>query len=138
MNLLKSCKPKLSLKDVNSMLTSSDLANLHKTKSNRISSDIILNKKRELYISLDSILQLIEHTGDLTIDNLVSKCKHISELTGTGTSIVVDAIPHEDGKHIILCQDIANCELHRGFLGDKIQIAMIKKSYKAKVKNYGG
>lgn len=129
--LFKSCKASnptnISLTDINSMLTSSDIANLHKTRANMINSDTILSKKKELYISLDNILQLIENKGELTVDNLMSKCRHLSELTGTGTSILVDAIPHEDGKHIILCQDMHNCELHKGFLGDKIHITMIKK-----------
>lgn len=117
----------ISIKDSNDMLTASKLSKEFKAKADIISFDLAIEKRKELFVSLDSILTILQTTQDFTVENIISKCRHISELTGHGTQTTVYAIPSEDGDHITLCQDIATCSIHKGISADKIQLTMLKK-----------
>lgn len=127
LNLFKKKVSSIQLSDVNSICKSTHLAKLYKSNASALQSDIIMQKKKELFISLDSLLKMIEEDRDFTLEALISKCLHISELTGKSSTTTIYAIPDEDGQHITLCADAPNCLKHKDYLGDKLEITMVKK-----------
>jgi len=84
---------------------------------------MLLEKKDEVFISLKDFLDLIE-LEDLSMDIILKKCKHISEID-TKTSIV-EMYSIVENNHIVLCPDAKKCETHKSSLMNKIRIATIR------------
>lgn len=99
--------------------TLSDSAN--KAVDNLISYEYEILKKnpQDYYISFIDLLELIQ--GDMKVENLVSKCKHYTEITSNITSAVeVYAIPSTEG--ILLTTTPPE-----NYKGDKVKVVTIKR-----------
>jgi len=84
---------------------------------------MLLEKKNEVFISLKDFLDLIE-LEDLSMDTILRKCKHISELDTKAS--VVEMYSIVENNHVVLCPDAKKCETHKSSPMNKIRIATIR------------
>ena len=85
--------------------------------------DMILDKKDETYLSFTDFLELMDKK-DLSIEDIVKKCHHISELDKKAS--VVELYSIVEDNHIVLCTDIHTCEKHKEYTGSKIRIVTMR------------
>lgn len=83
-----------------------------------------LENKDEMFIPLSNFMELIE-TPNISMDTIVSKCKHISEINKMRSS-TIDVFSIIEDDHVVLCPDVNNCKKHKGHMGDKIKITTIR------------
>jgi len=110
-----------SIKDISQL--SNEISKQQRVLYNK-EYDLLLKNKDEVFISLTDFLDLME-IENLTIKDIVEKCKHSSEVGSLQTSTVILHSVIED-DHIVLCRDIENCEKHKDQAARKIKIATIK------------
>jgi len=102
---------------------SSELTEKQRNLSNK-EYDLLLKNKNDVFLSLGDFLDLME-IDNLSIKDVISRCKHSSELfPSQSSSIIVHSII--EGDHIILCKDIENCAQHKDSIANKIKITTIK------------
>lgn len=110
-----------SIKDISQL--SNEISKQQRVLYNK-EYDLLLKNKNEVFISLMDFLDLME-IENLTIKDIVLKCKHSSEIGSLQTSsVTLHSIIEDD--HIILCRDIENCEKHKDQIAQKIKITTIK------------
>lgn len=110
-----------SIKDISQLST--EISKQQRTLHNK-EYDLLLKNKDEVFISLTDFLNLME-IENLTIKDIITKCKHSSEVGISQTSsVILHSIIEDD--HIVLCRDIENCEKHKDHIAHKIKIATVK------------
>ena len=86
--------------------------------------ELLLKNKEDVFISLKDFLDLMD-IDNLTIKDILVKCKHSSNIhTQATSSVVLHSIVEDD--HIVLCRDIKNCDKHKDCVADKIRITSIR------------
>lgn len=84
----------------------------------------ILNElQKEVYMSMTDFLNLMDK-DDLSLDDIIKRCHHVSELTKTASVVEIDSVI-EDG-HIVLCPDKNNCEKHSNSKGSRLRIVTVR------------
>lgn len=103
----------------------SDDINKKKEELDNLEYELLHEKKDEMFISLSDFLDLlvIKH---LKIQDILTRCKHVSELDPTKNSAIEVYMIVENG-HIVLCPDVKECETHMGYKGDKVKIVSVRK-----------
>ena len=86
--------------------------------------DLLMESKKEVYMSLEDFLSLM-NSSDITMRDILSSCKHVSELFPSKYTFVEIQAVNEDG-HIVLCGDPTNCEKHKNTKGSKLRIASVR------------
>lgn len=85
----------------------------------------LAENKKDMVISLSDCLELL-NTTNLSMDTIVSKCRHITELNDTKCS-TIEVYSIVEDEHVVLCPDVKTCEKHKGYKGDKIKITTIRR-----------
>jgi hypothetical protein len=86
--------------------------------------ELLMNSADDTYISLRDFLTLMD-IENLTIKDIIAKCKHRSEINSSSSSSVIMHSIIEDG-HIVLCKDTTNCDKHKDQITSKIKITTIR------------
>jgi len=89
-----------------------------------IQSDIYLKNKKDLYISLNDIIEII-NSNSTDLNDIIKKCKHISEINSVVSSYI-DVHAIVENNHVVLCPDISTCSIHNKYSGSKLRIASVK------------
>jgi RNA binding exosome subunit len=118
----KSAKKFLSM--IARLSTLSDEIKKHQEEKTLVEYEILSEDKKNLYISLDDFFSLVE-VKNLTLDDIISKCVHTSEIRSTNFS-VVDIYAIYENEHLVLCPNPKECALHSSYHGDKIRIVTAK------------
>jgi len=84
---------------------------------------IILEKKNEFFISLADFIDLMD-MDDFSMNVILKKCKHSSELAATTSIVEVSALIEDE--HIVLCLNPKKCELHKSKSMQKLRIATVR------------
>jgi len=84
---------------------------------------ILLEQKDEVFISLNDFLDLMEIDA-LSMDVLLKRCKHISELDKKSAVTELYSVVEDD--HVVLCPNPKECERHKDTVMTKIRIATIR------------
>jgi len=87
--------------------------------------EALLEKGDEVFISLKDFLGLME-IPDISIHNILDKCRHISEFDSESSIVEVYCI--SEGGHLVLCEDITTCEKHKNYSGSKLRISSVRVS----------
>lgn len=103
----------------------------HKTDEvNAIEIDMLMEKSDEYFVSLNDFMKIID-LDDWRFSDIVSKFKHFSDLNSGMFSIVNISAINEDG-HIVLCPDTTTCKKHKGYKGDTLRIASIRRNVRVR------
>ena len=86
--------------------------------------ELILDKKDEMFISLNDFLEFTENS-DVSLSDIILRFKHVSELAEGASIVEMFSIVEDD--HIVLCRDVETCEKHKGYAGNKIRIATVRR-----------
>jgi len=118
----------LSVKLINKVISLIKLSNIVKIKNQELEEldlTMALEKKNELFIYFSDFLELLE-TSDLKMESVLKRCKHVSELDPSRSSVVeIDTFIEND--HVILCHDKENCQKHKDLVSTKLRISSIRK-----------
>lgn len=90
-----------------------------------IEYNLLMKDKESVFISLSDFISLLD-IQNLSLADILKKCKHISELQPKNFSIVEVYSIVED-NHIVLCPDITECTKHNSYKGNKIRIVTIRR-----------
>ena len=113
------------LDDIKTISGLSDEIEKKRAKLYSTEYNALLEKKREVFISLGDFLDMME-IPNLSMQDIVKRCKHVSELDRHSSIVELYSIT-EDG-HIVLCSDVHTCEKHKAYTGKKIRIATIRST----------
>jgi|YNPMSStandDraft_1061717.scaffolds.fasta_scaffold09238_3 predicted KAP-like P-loop ATPase len=90
-------------------------------------ANFVLQYQNEFFLSLKDFLSIVDTIDNLSIEEILLLFKHVSEIKPESFSTVtLYAIP--ENNHIVLCEDIQRCEVHKGFKGKPVNIVTIKIS----------
>jgi len=109
--------------DTRKMTVIQNAISKHRKELDEVEYGMLLEKKNEVFISLKDFLDLIE-LEDLSMDIILKKCKHISEIDTK--SSVVEMYSIVENNHVVLCPDAKKCEIHKSSPMTKIRIATIR------------
>jgi len=121
-------KGRVAKKFLDDVKMMNSLSNEIKTKQERLDTleyHTLLEKKEEFYLSLSNFLELME-ISNLGMQEILKRCKHVSELDGKSCSVIEIHAVLED-NHIVLCPDVKECDKHKGMDSEKMKIAMIRR-----------
>ena len=90
--------------------------------------NLILESKEDIYISLESFLNIIDRANNLTMTDIMEKCVHITDLKDSDVAYIdVYAISDNDG-HVVLCANPSKCDVHKDYDGDPIRIISLRRN----------
>ncbi len=102
----------------------SDDLNKRKEEIDNLEYQLLHEKKDEMFISFADFLDLLV-VKNLKIQDILDKCKHVTELDPSKSSVIEVYMIVEKG-HIVLCPDIKECEAHKNYKGDKVKIVSVR------------
>ena len=98
----------------------SDSINTQSDELNNINYSFLVENNTEYFIPLNNFLSLI-NKDDINLEDIISSCKHISEIKPENFSIV-NAYPVVKNNHIALYTDHDECIKDTNYKGDKISL----------------
>lgn len=91
-----------------------------KSKLADLEYELIIQNKNEVFISLGDFLEIM-NKNDISIQDIITRCRHLSELNTAASSFInVYSIVEDD--HLVLCPDVETCDRHKDYSGEKIKI----------------
>lgn len=88
------------------------------------SADLIREQSADVFISIKDFMDIM-NSDTISINNILAKSKHISELNSQ-TYSTIEVYPIVEDDHIVLCPDTKTCDKHKDYCGDKIKIVMVR------------
>ena len=85
---------------------------------------IVSENKNDVFISLKDFMDIID-SNDVSMENILQKCKHRKELSGEVSYFPVDA--YVEDNHLVFCMDKENCERHKNSVSNKINLITLRK-----------
>ena len=98
----------------------SNSINSQKDELTNINYTFMTENDAEYFIPLNIFLNLV-NKKDITLEDITSSCKHISEIKPDNFSIV-EAYPVSKDNHIALYIDYNQCSKDTDYKGDKISL----------------
>jgi hypothetical protein len=90
----------------------------------KATKDYISENYEDLYLSVKDLAGLARD-NKFNITDIISKAKHVAEITGQDFShIDVSAIIEDE--HVVLCADTDSCEKHKHSYAEKVKIVMVR------------
>jgi len=113
------------LKKMKKLAKLSNEINQKQEELDDVEFQLMHEKKDEMYISLANFLELM-NIEKLKVQDILTKCKHVSELDPKQSSTIEVHMVVEKG-HIVLCPNTDECDIHKGYKGDKVKIVSVRK-----------